>query len=203
VPASMLDGSFSYAAYVEWALDAKLLFLRRGGHYLQPDLTFRQLLAKGYEGKPATDSDWQDHLSTLFPEVRLKKVIEIRGADCVSLPLTGALGALWRGLFYDPTALGDAERLVGPMTSNEYAALQDEARRKGLRGMFRGTPLAALATQMVELAQAGLRRLDPLDAPLLDPLLEVARSGRSPAEDVLAAFEAKTDPAAFVERFAL
>ena len=203
VPASMLDGSFSYAAYVEWALDAKLLFLRRGGHYLQPDLTFRQLLAKGYEGKPATDSDWQDHLSTLFPEVRLKKVIEIRGADCVSLPLTGALGALWRGLFYDPTALADAERLVGPMTSNEYAALQDEARRKGLRGMFRGTPLAALATQMVELAQAGLRRLDPLDAPLLDPLLEVARSGRSPAEDVLAAFEAKTDPAAFVERFAL
>lgn len=203
VPASMLDGSFSYATYVEWALDAPLLFLRREGRYLQPDLTFRQLLAKGYEGKPATDSDWQDHLSTLFPEVRLKKVIEIRGADCVSAPLTGALGALWRGLFYDRTALAEAERLVGPMTSNEYAAFQDQARREGLGGTFRGAPLATLATQMVEIAQAGLRRLDPLDAPLLDPLWAVARSGRSPALDVLDAFEAKKDPVRFLETFAL
>lgn len=203
VPAAMLDGSFSYQAYVDWALDVPLLFLRRQGRYLTPRLTFRQLLEHGFEGQPATDSDWNDHLSALFPEVRLKKVIEIRGADCVSLPLTGALGALWRGLFYDRTALEDAGRLVGPLSSNEYAAFQDQARRRGLRGEHRGVSLGALSTELVEIARAGLRRLDPLDAPLLEPLLEVARSGRSPAEGVLEAFEAKKDPAAFVESFAL
>lgn len=203
VPASMLDGSFSYAAYVDWALDAPMLFLRRNGQYLQPPLTFRQFLEKGYEGKPATDSDWTDHLSTLFPEVRLKKVIEIRGADCVSLPLTGALGALWRGLFYDRTALSDAERLVGPMSPAEYAVFQDAARRQGLRGEWQGKPIAKLAEEMVGIARAGLQRLDPADAPLLDPLLELARGGRSPAEDVIDAFERTKDPGAFLQRFAL
>jgi glutamate--cysteine ligase len=203
VPSSMLDGSFSYQAYVDWALDVPLLFLRRQGRYLTPKLTFRQLLAEGFDGQPATDSDWNDHLSALFPEVRLKKVIEIRGADCVSLPLTGALGALWRGLFYDRTALEDAGRLVGRLTPNEYAAFQDQARRRGLRGEHQGTSLGALSTELVEIARAGLRRIDPQDAPLLDPLLEVAQSGRSPAEEVLEVFEARKDPAAFVETFAL
>ena len=61
-----------------------LLFLRRGGVYLTPGLNFRQLLEKGFEGKPAVQADWVDHLSTLFPEVRIKRVMEVRGADCVS-----------------------------------------------------------------------------------------------------------------------
>lgn len=96
-PTAMLDGSFSYRAYVDWALDAPLLFLRRDGEYLVPNVTFRALLDHGWEGQPVTLSDWNDHLSTLFPEVRLKKIIEIRAADCVGAAMTGALAALTAG----------------------------------------------------------------------------------------------------------
>src|SRR5262249_61643385 len=87
----MLDGTFDYRAYVDWALQAPLLFLRRGGEYSTPELTFGQLLRSGYEGRPALLSDWADHLSPLFPEVRVKPVMEGRGAG------SGAL-AVPRGL---------------------------------------------------------------------------------------------------------
>ena len=112
---AMFDNSFSYRAYVEWGLDAPLLFLRRRGQYLRPKLTFRQLLSDGFEGKPATRGDWADHLSTLFPEVRMKKVIEIRSADSVNAAMTGALAALWREIrdATAPLAGGGARKLGG------------------------------------------------------------------------------------------
>lgn len=183
---SMLDGTFSYQAYIEWALDAPLLFLRRGGQYLMPQLTFRQLLAQGFQGKPAMYADWVDHLSTLFPEVRIKKVLEIRSADCGSPAMTGALAALMRGLLYEPNALAEAERLV-PHT-NFVAHLERHviAQKEGLRGKDGKHSLAALAKELVKIAAHGLSRLDPADGPLLEPLREVVASGGSPAERVLA-----------------
>jgi glutamate--cysteine ligase len=199
---SFFDNSFSYQAYVQWALDAPLLFLRRGAHYLTPALTFRQLLQEGYEGQPALMSDWTDHLSTLFPEVRLKRVVEIRGADAVDASRTGALVALWRGLLYDPTARGEAARLLPPLTYLEHLELMEVARKEGLRGRYQRLSLAALSAEMVEIARRGLGRLDPEDAPLLEPLAELARRGRSPAEDVLEAFATDPDPARLLARFA-
>jgi glutamate--cysteine ligase len=192
---SWFDGSFSYLAYVQWALDAPLLFLRRNGQYLAPALTFRQLLAEGHEGQPATYSDWLDHLSTLFPEVRLKKVLEIRGADAVDLPLTGALGALWRGLLYDSGALEAAGQILPVLSYSQHLELMAVARREGLRGRYRGISLAQAAQALVEVARRGLLRLDPEDAPLLEPLAEVALRGRSPAERVLEVFDQQKDPA--------
>lgn len=200
---SMVDGTFSYRAYVEWALDAPLLFLRRRGEYLQPQLTFRQLMQQGFEGQPATESDWADHLSTLFPEVRIKKVMEVRSADCADAAMTGALPALWRGLLYDPQALAEAESLLPRLPYAEHLAFHDEARRHGLGGRLRGQELHRLAAEMVAIARRGLSRLDPEDAPLLEPLAEVTASGRSPAERVLDAFQADPRPEAMLGRFAL
>ncbi|MBF5044716.1 glutamate--cysteine ligase [Aggregicoccus sp. 17bor-14] len=200
---SWFDGSFSYRAYVEWALDAPLLFLRRRGEYLYPKLTFRQLLKEGYEGAPADLADWTDHLSTLFPEVRLKKVMEVRGADCVSAELTGALPALWRGLLYEPTALAEAEALLPALSFEEHLEFHATARTQGLRGLLRGQPLFRLAGEMVGIAQRGLERLDPQDAPLLAPLAEVARSGRSPADAVREAWAQDPRPETLYARFAL
>ncbi|MCE9667343.1 glutamate-cysteine ligase family protein [Myxococcus stipitatus] len=189
---AFFDGSFSYRAYVEWALDAPLLFLRREGQYLHPKLTFRQLLQEGFEGQPPDLADWTDHLSTLFPEVRLKKVVEVRGADCGSAAMTGALAALWRGILYDATALEEAERLLPKLTYTEHLAFHDTARREGLGGKLGTTELFRLAEEMVGIARRGLLRLDAADAPLLDPLAEVAASKRSPAVAVLEAW--RKDP---------
>ena len=190
----MLDGSFSYRAYVEWALDVPLLFLRREGRYLTPAMTFRQLLLHGFEGRPAERADWVDHLSTLFPEVRLKTVLEVRGADAVGVDLTGALAALWRGLLYDAGALDAALSLVPALRFEEHLELAAAARRQGLAGRVGRRDIGALAREMVQLARRGLERLDPQDAPLLEPLEEVAASGRSPAHRVLEAWERDRDP---------
>lgn len=199
----MLDGSFDYRAYVDWAMEAPLLFLRRNGGYSTPPLTFGQLLERGFEGQPARGSDWTDHLSTLFPEVRIKRVMEVRGADAVSLELTGSLPALWRGLLYDEGALEAALRLVPRLSFSEHLAFHEEAQRHGLKGKLRGASLASMALEMVRLARAGLERIDSEDAPLLDPLEARARSGRSPAEDVLEAARTESSPARLLARFAL
>ncbi len=195
---AMLDGSFSYRAYVEWALDAPLLFLRREGKYLNPKITFRQLMAHGFEGSHARQGDWVDHLSTLFPEVRIKKVLEIRSADCVSVELTGALAALMRGLLYDSTAISELETALPKLPLPAHLELHHLAQREGLQGVFAGRPLAALALEVVEIAERGLKRLDPADAALLQPLLAVARSGKSPAHKVL---EAPRGPVALLDSF--
>src|SRR5215813_2767967 len=199
----MLDGTFDYRAYVDWALRAPLLFLRRNGDYATPAVTFGQLLEHGFEGQPARRSDWTDHLSTLFPEVRIKRVMEVRAADAVSLEQTAGLVALWRGLLYDEATLDAALGLLPRLSFAEHLAFHEEAQRHGLRGTLRGTSLAALAEEMVRLARMGLERLDAEDAPLLDVLEARARSGRSPAEDVLEAASEETSPARFLSRFAL
>ncbi|WP_224366914.1 glutamate--cysteine ligase [Hyalangium versicolor] len=200
---AFFDGSFSYQAYVEWALDAPLLFLRRRGEYLHPKLSFRQLLKEGFEGQPAEMGDWTDHLSTMFPEVRLKKVIEVRGADCASAEMTGALGALWRGLLYDRTALEEGERLLPKLSFAEHKAFHETARTQGLAGKLGNQELHRLAGEMVAIARRGLERLDPQDASLLEPLARVAASGRSPAQAILDAWEKDPRPEALLSRFTL
>ena len=93
---------FGYAGYADWALDIPMIFVRREHQYLDPrGLSFRRFLTEGLDGQRATTSDWEDHLTTLFPEVRLKRVVEMRGADMGTADMCLALPALWKGLLYD------------------------------------------------------------------------------------------------------
>jgi len=179
---SWFDNSFSYARYVDWALEAPLLFLRRGGRYLTPKLSFRQLWEEGYEGQKASLSEWVDHLSTLFPEVRLKKLIEVRSADSVSLPLTAALAALLRGTVYAPGALDEVEQLLPPRSLQTQLALHAQAQHQGLGW----EPLAKEAQALVDIAARRLQAWAPEDAPLLEPLAALVRERRMPAEALLA-----------------
>ena len=94
-----------YRRYVEWALDVPMIFLRRRGAYVDPGgRTFRQFLAEGIGGERPTLMDWEDHLTTLFPEVRVKGVVEVRGADACDATMTKALLAFWKGVLYDREA---------------------------------------------------------------------------------------------------
>ena len=202
-PTAMLDGSFSYARYVEWALEAPLLFLRRNGQYLRPAITFGQLLRDGYEGKPAQHADWVDHLSTLFPEVRIKKVLEIRAADCNDAAMTGALAALLRGLLYDDAALTELSSLMPPLSPVEHRALHATAQREGFLAKVGTRTLGEVARDLVDIAARGLARIDPLDVALLAPLAAVASAGRSPAARVADLFRTEPDPAKFLTHFEL
>src|SRR5262249_20849761 len=132
--------------------------------------------------KPTLD-DWADHLTTLFPDVRLKDYLEMRGADAGSFRALSALPAFWTGLLYDQKALDDAVALIADWTEDERQTLRDQVPRLGLATPFRGLTLRNVARDVVNLALDGLRRRarlnrkgeDERDA--LDPLVETIEQG--------------------------
>jgi glutamate--cysteine ligase len=136
-------------------------------------------------------SDWADHLTTIFPEARLKTFIEVRGADGGSWQSICGLPALWAGLFYDRTALDAAWDLVKDWTQEERAALRAAVPELAFNTPFRGTTVLELARQMLEIAADGLRSravLDPSGSSeegFLQPLRETLDRGRTHAEELL------------------
>jgi glutamate--cysteine ligase len=204
----MLQDGFGYEAYTEWALDVPMLFVRRGADYLDSQgQTFRAFLRDGRlrsgEMLEPLLGNWVDHLTTLFPEVRIKKVIELRGADVVPPPYLHALTALWVGLLYDVQARGAAWELTRRWSFGELVEFQGEVARKALaaRGPDRRTA-REIARTLLSLAREGLGRWaqesgeDARD--LLDPLEEVLDKGTL-AERALATFqEAGEDPRALL-----
>jgi len=194
-----------YRAYAEWALDVPMIFLRRDGRYLAPGgRTFRQFLEQGVEGHRPTIADWEDHLSALFPEVRVKGVVEVRAADSCDPTLTKAFCAFWKGILYDRDARAAAFDLVKGLSIDERRGLMRTAGKDGLRGRGpRGETVARLAARLVEVAAQGLCRQHCCgekgndECVWLEPLRERAAAARSPADDALEAF--RRGPAALRE----
>jgi len=193
----------AYRRYVEWALDVPMVFLRREGRYLDTrGFTFRRYLAEGLEGHQATLADWEDQLSVLFPEVRMKGVIEVRGADAVPPPMVKGLAAFWKGLLYSRESRDWAWDLIRRFPAEERRALRDAAGRDGLRARTPdGRTLAALATDLLEASSQGLCRQGACgqagedERIWLGPLLERAREARTPADEALEAFRRGGDAA--------
>jgi len=196
-----------YRPYAEWALDVPMIFLRRRGQYLDPGgRTFRTFLAEGLADERATLSDWEDHLTTLFPEVRVKGVVELRGADACDLEHTRALVAFWKGILYDGTARERAWDAVSSLSVPERRALMRAAGQEGLSARLPGgRTLAQLAREVLDASAEGLCRQHCCgqrgedEGVWLEPLRARAESGRSPADDALEAFRRGGD-AALVER---
>jgi glutamate--cysteine ligase len=182
-----------YRRYVEWALDVPMIFLRRRGAYLDPQgRTFRAFLAEGLGGERATLADWEDHLTTVFPDVRVKSVVEVRGADANGPELAKALVAFWKGILYDRGARAEAFEAVGPLTLEERRAFVETAGREGLTGRLAGgRTVREVAGAVVEAAARGLARQHCCgeggsdECRWLAPLRERAASGRAPADEAL------------------
>ena len=160
--------------------------------------TFRAYLADGFEGERATLADWESHLNTLFPEVRLKKTIEVRGADSQDTSLVCALPALWKGLLYEPTAFDRAEALVERLTFAEVEAVRPAVAERALRAVLAGRTVGEWASELFEIAWDGLASLSHLNRDGEDETVHLARlrrlvsRGESPADALLA----DIDPAA-------
>lgn len=204
----VFEPGFGYRQYVEWALDVPMFFVLRNGRYLPANgMTFRRFLAVGYELGPATLQDWNLHLTTLFPEVRLKQFLEVRGADAVPPGLTCALPALWKGLLYDDDAREAAWTLVADWHFAEREAALEAVARRGLAAEVAGRPVLPLARELIAIAQVGLARIGDGEAGesdergFLDPLQAVAERGRSPGEEVLLRWESEWErsPARLIE----
>jgi glutamate--cysteine ligase len=201
--AGMLPFAFEpgmgFERYVDYALDVPMYFVKRGDVYHDvAGASFRDLLAgrlAALPGERATISDWANHLSTIFPEVRLKRYLEMRGADVGPADRICALSALMVGLYYDSAALDAAWEIVRPWTAAQRQGLRDQAPRLALGATIDGRSLAAVGRDILAAARAGLRRRARRDGAgrdesfYLDPLDAFIDSGRVAAQDWIARFD--------------
>lgn len=205
----MYEPGFTYRRYVEWALDVPLLFVRRAGQYLDPaGRTLRDVIRDGFAGEPATMQDFVDLMSTLFPEIRVKRVIEVRGADVVDARTTLALPALWTGLLYDTEARRETRRLID-VPFDDLVRFQSDVARHALKARLGNRTAQDIARDLIRLADDGLRRRAehtglPDERALLDPIREIVDSGITPADRLLEV-HARTngDRAALIEAMRL
>jgi glutamate--cysteine ligase len=179
----------SYRDYAEWALDAGMFLFKRGDHYIaNTGQTFRSFLRDGFEGHRATRRDWKLHLSTLFPEARIKTTLEVRACDSQSTDLACAISALYAGLLYDPKALDQAEELAQSFSYEDVTAARPALLKDGLLASIAGRRARELAESALEIASAGLGRRARLSPSGKDERIHLARlsalteKGRSPAD---------------------
>lgn len=185
------EPGFGFERYVDWVLDVPMYFVYREGRYINAlGQSFRDFL-KGrlpaLPGEVPTLSDWADHLTTVFPEARLKRYIEMRGADAGPMGNLVALPAFWTGIMYDDAALAAAWDLVRGWDGATREGLRVAASEAGLAGEAGGVRLREVALRAVALARAGLEARGLGEEAHLAPIEAIAASGRTRADDLLAA----------------
>jgi glutamate--cysteine ligase len=189
-----LRNDYSHERWVHYLLDAPMMFWVREGEWVPAHgIPFRTFMESGIDGHFPTTEDWDRHQTSVFPEVRIKRTIEIRGADCVDHEMALAFCALFTGMLYCNIALDEGLSLVSELERHgSHAERFDGACRGGLEAMIGGRPLADWASDLGGIAERGLKACLPEDLDKISPLLERIDAGRSPADDILDAYN--TDP---------
>lgn len=198
----VFNPDFGFEHYVEWALDVPMYFIVRDGKYHDcTHVTFRQFMAGALKGEVAdwqpNMGDWTNHLSTLFPDVRLKRFLEMRGADGGPWRRICALPAFWVGLLYDDAALADAEALTADWTFEDVVAMRDAVPSQGLKATIKGRPVLDVARDAVKISTAGLKARAKLngdgqdESVFLQPLEEVLAKKATLADDLLGLFNGR------------
>jgi glutamate--cysteine ligase len=192
------ENGMGFERWVDYALDVPMYFVKRGDEYIDvAGSSFRDFFdGKNpvFPGERPTLSDWANHLSTIFPEVRLKRYLEMRGADGVPWGRLPALPAFWVGLLYDDTSLDAAWDIAKHWNAQERQALRDDVPRFGFKARIRDRYLFEIAKECLALAHSGLRRRGHIDhlgrdeSRHLEPLERIIDGGRSPAEEMLEKF---------------
>ncbi len=181
----------TYGDYIDWALDVPMfLVLREGQTVRNTGQTFRDFWQNGFEGHQACIEDWATHLATLFPEVRLKNTLEVRGADSQSTDLTCALPALWKGLLYTDDSLDALEALTEHLDYETVENARPAIVVNALRAELAGRSVQSWAQALLEISRSGLERLSNLsrsgkdESIHLKKLESLAAQGRCPADDL-------------------
>jgi glutamate--cysteine ligase len=195
VPSCVFDPHFGYEQWIDYILDVPMYFLHRGEDYVDvAGKSFRDYLAgtlAGFEGEPPQMADFEDHITTAFPEVRLKQYLEMRGADSGSWANICALPAYWVGLLYCDEALAEAEDLVSDIGADDVMEARLSVAKDGLRGKLGSHDVAMLAKKTIDIASKGLRNRGIFDdggddeSGFLQPLRKVIATQKTPAEVML------------------
>ncbi|MEX0693354.1 MAG: glutamate--cysteine ligase [Rhodospirillales bacterium] len=204
----VFEDGMGFERYVDYALDVPMYFVYRDSKYIDASgQSFRDFMAgklPAYPGHTPVLSDWVDHLSTIFPEVRLKTFLEMRGADGGPWNRLCALSAFWVGLLYDKEARDAAWDLVKDWTAEERQTLRDQVPKTALKTRFRDKTVRDIASEALCISHRGLKNRNCLDSVGMDeshflqPIFQTAESGLTPADELLAAYHRlwheKVDP---------
>ncbi|WOC15514.1 glutamate--cysteine ligase [Pseudochrobactrum sp. MP213Fo] len=193
---------FGFADYVDWALDVPMYFIMRDGHYVDcTHITFRQFMHGAMKDHPTAGQpnigDWANHISTLFPEVRLKRFLEMRGADGGPLEHIAGLSAFWVGLLYDEEALNAALDLTKDWSFEAVAEMRNSVPKLGFKTPLGHGTVADIARQAVSIAQLGLKNRKQHNEKGQDETIHLAAlediltSGQPLAETMLQRFNAE------------
>jgi len=198
MPEAFFDDGFGFEQYVEWLLDVPMYFVYRNGHYIDlAGRSFRSFMRGGFadsETGPATIGDFMDHMTTAFTDVRIKRYLEMRGADAGRPDMMLAQSALWVGLLYDQAALTAVDALVRRWPWTAYRDLRQAVPRGGLTVPWQGGTLRDLAKEVVAISRDGLRarrRIDGLgqdESAYLAPLEQIAAGGPTQSDHWLGRF---------------
>lgn len=176
IPPFMIQEDWGFREYINWALDVPMFFIQRGEKLIEmAGHSFRNFMKEGYKGYHSTMGDFELHLSTVFPEVRLKKYFEVRSADGGDFEFILALPAFWKGIIYDSQARKSAKDLLGHLSYEELHDVLDSASKFGLYGKTERVDLFEITNALVHLAGEGLDRIateegHASERPFLKPL---------------------------------
>ncbi|MDQ6975955.1 MAG: glutamate--cysteine ligase [Mariprofundaceae bacterium] len=195
IPICVFDDAFGFSDWVEYVLDVPMYFVMRDGQFIDcSGASFRDFQAGNLtvlKGQLPTLDDWALHTSTVFPDVRLKQFIEMRGADAGSLEMTTALPALWKGLLYDGVSEDAVWQVIKDWSHSTVNQLREDVISEALKAKIKGVLVQEIALHLLHLAQQGLQRSANYNAEnedesiYLQPLWTVARSGETLAENWL------------------
>jgi glutamate--cysteine ligase len=192
----IFDKSFGFERWTDYLLDVPMYFIHRAGRYHSADgMTFREFMRGLHTFKP-TMSDWEVHVSTVFPDVRLKKFIELRGADAGSADMIAALAAFWTGLLYSADSLAASHALGQQLGMETLSGLRAEVPKKGLKAQYKSVILLDVARELVALSSQGLahRALQmgmATEQGYLKPLEEIVALGETRADRLLQLYHGK------------
>jgi glutamate--cysteine ligase len=177
--------------YLTRVLDTPaMFFMRNGRHVLAEPKPYRTYRDDGFQGTEVTVQDLLDHLTTFFPEIRVKGYVELRGADCLQLDEAVAVAGIWRGLLDDEATRKEADARLSPLSHLDVETLQADVARLGLEAMSPIGPVSEIAAWLVELAYGRMGKSAPDCAECIEPLRERAQERRSPADDLIREFAA-------------
>jgi glutamate--cysteine ligase len=197
----VFEDGMSFERYVDYALDVPMYFLKRGDTY--HDVTgasFRDLMNGNFKPMPheqAYMSDWANHLGTIFPEVRLKRYLEMRGGDVGSLPMIVAFSAFWTGLLYNDTALDAAWDIVKNWSAEQRQTLRDDVPKLALQSKIAGCNVLDIANELLKISSTGLKARAKTDdqgqdeTVYLDPLIRQIAAGKTQSNALIEIFDTK------------
>ncbi len=210
VPSFMYSTDWGYEQVVDHVLDVPMFFIRREGEYIDmAGHSFRQFLDDGYQGHQPLMGDFELHLTTLFPDVRIKQFVEVRSADGGPRDAVLALPAIWKGLLYDDDARSRVVELFDPLDEQDHRQLIRTCYQEGIHGDSPWGPIAGLCRQLLDISDDGLRRIADRqshrdETEFLRPLYHRLDTGRSWADELLEDFrQLDGDLVALADKWAL